>query len=381
MKIPKYVLIAICLGLGSQVVAEASRGRDRAFPPERTWLFVAGLLEWQDAESLDSFPKENRQDAAMVKTFQEAGVPDNHIVYIQDKKATLENLQKELTALLERIPKDGVLIFYYAGHGYEDKANGTNDAFYAPWDASDQVGGWSMRGVVEQIHAKFRGGRALLLADCCHSGAMVETARQLAKLHKDGPAVAAVSSSSAWESSTGDWTFTEAFIDAMQGRPWIDLNGDGNCTLGEFANFAVQEMGSFQSQHASFVVPDTWPETAALAQVKGPRGGRIGERLMARAEGEWWNGRVIGEKDGKFLVRFVGYFEDDDMWLTGEALKPLDKPRRYAAGDLVDVLWENKWWPAKVVEGNGGSYLVHYIDYGSEWDEWATPDRLRPRGK
>lgn len=371
----------LLITLGSQVVARSARGTDCAFPPEHTWLFVAGLLEWQDTESLVSFPKENRQDAAMVEAFRKAGVASNRIVHIQDKTATLENLQKEFAALLRRIPEDGVLLFYYAGHGYDDKANGTHDVFFAPWDASDKVGGWSMRGVVGQIYAEFKGRRALLLADCCHSGAIVETARQLAKSQKDGPAVAAVSSSSARESSTDDWTFTEAFIAALQGRCWVDLDGDGDCTMGEFANFAVEEMGYFQSQHASFVVPDTWPGSASLAKVDGPRGGRIGERIMAQSEGEWWNGRAIDEKGGKFLIRFVGHFKDDDLWLTSDVLKPLGKRRHHVAGDLVDVLRDKKWWPAQVLQERYGSHLVHYIDHGPEWDEWVTPERLRPREK
>ncbi len=176
----------LLIGLGSQVVAKSTGAEDFAFPPKNSWIFVAGLVEWQDVESLDSFPKENRQDDAMVETFRKAGVPTNHIVHIQDKKASLEHLKEALTSLLERIPEDGVLLFYYEGHGYVDKVNGKNDVFFAPWDASEKIGGWSMRGVVEQIYAKFKGRRVLLLADCCNSGAMVEAARQLAKSHPDG---------------------------------------------------------------------------------------------------------------------------------------------------------------------------------------------------
>ena len=230
----------------------AHAGVEAAFPAPKTWVFAAGLLEWKDEETLGSFPKKNRQDALMVDLFRKAGVPDQQILYIQDKDATLTRLQSSLKTFLQSIPRDGVLVFYYCGHGYsEESGDGKSEVVFAPWDASDKVGGWSMGGVATQIYEEFHGRRVLLLADCCHSGEMVKAARQLATTHPDGPLVAAVSSSSARENSTGDWTFTEAFVAALSGRSWTDLDSDGNTTLREFANFASRDMTAFQAQHST----------------------------------------------------------------------------------------------------------------------------------
>ncbi len=183
----------------------------------------------------------------------------------------------------------------------------------------------------------------MLLADCCHSGKMVEAVCLLAKSHPGGPSVAAVSSSSARESSTGDWTFTEAFVVALSGRSWTDLDSDGIGTLRELAGFAARDMAAFQAQHSTCEISDSWPGEAALARVNGPRGGRIGERVKAHADEAWWKGRVIDEEDGKYRIRFIGYFQDDDLWLTAKDLKPLDKRTRYTPGTPVDAKWENKW--------------------------------------
>lgn len=149
-----WLLLFICLTWPGAIVARAAV--EAAFPAQRTWLFVAGLLEWKNERALGSFPKQNRQDARMVNYFRKAGVPDNQILYIQDQDATLKRLQKSLKAFLQQIPDDGVLIFYYCGHGYsEESAEGKSDVVFAPWDASDEIGGWSMKGVAEQIYDGF----------------------------------------------------------------------------------------------------------------------------------------------------------------------------------------------------------------------------------
>jgi hypothetical protein len=58
----------------------------RDWNPARTWVAVVGTLEWQNQDMFDSFPKEKRRDAALVRFFQQAGVPAQ-IVYLCDRQA------------------------------------------------------------------------------------------------------------------------------------------------------------------------------------------------------------------------------------------------------------------------------------------------------
>lgn len=364
-----FVLMAVFAGLVSmQAGAEA-------FPPEKTWVFVAGLLKWEDPENFASFPQENRQDSRLVAFFREKGVPPGQLTYLRDKAATLQRVKANFQKFVEKIPADGVLLFYYCGHGYQDDDAGK--PLFAPWDASEK-GGWPMADVVDVVFDSFKGKRALLLADCCQSGALV---RQVRKRNQEGdaPRVAAVSSSSARETSTGNWTFTESFLDALEGRIWVDRAADGEVTLRDFAAHAVEEMRVFENQRASSEIPGNWPADAILSSVQGARKERVGERVEALAEGKYWPGRIIDGRNGEFLVRYVGYFAEDDHWHPPKELRPMAAGKRIAIGTAAEVKWKGAWYPGKILDDDGGAYLVSYDGYDAKWNEWAAPDRVRTR--
>jgi hypothetical protein len=48
-------------------------------------------------------------------------------------------------------------------------------------------------------------------------------------------------------------------------------------------------------------------------------------------------------------------------------------------GQAVSVEWGNRWWDAQVLEVENGRYYISYDGYGSEWDEWVGPERVRRR--
>ena len=51
-------------------------------------------------------------------------------------------------------------------------------------------------------------------------------------------------------------------------------------------------------------------------------------------------------------------------------------PSQDAAKRLF-VDWKGTWYPAEILSSANGSYFIRYSGYGSEWDEWVTPDRMR----
>ncbi len=148
----------------------AAQARQSVWQPQRTWVFVVGILEWQDKESFESFPKENRRDRELVRFFRDEGGPDAQIIYLQDRAATTRRIQTALRSLLSRTEEGDTLFLYYTGHGYRADSG---RAYFASYDANDEENpGWAVDSIPRTIERYFKGSNAFLTADCCFSGAL-----------------------------------------------------------------------------------------------------------------------------------------------------------------------------------------------------------------
>ncbi len=368
--------LALLLALLLLAPAMPLRAADEepGWEPARTWLFIVGLLEWQDKDMFGSFPKEGRRDDELVEFFEDRGVPESQIVHLQDDGATQKEIDTAFVNMLRKVRPGDLVLVYYAGHGY--LSDDGKDVYLASYDAGiGDVAGWSVKSIPKTIEKNAPGVRVLWLIDCCHSGRAVEVIRT----RTGNVAYACAAASLASQVSTGHWTFTDAVLDALRGKAYVDLNNDGNITLAEFAKHVAADMNAAEEQQSTFGVSGGFdPET--LLSVASPREHpRIGERVRVESDGDWYASRIVEEKDGEFRVHFIGYDPDEDMWVAPTDMKPLSSAT-YAVGDKVEVLWKKKWYPATVLEVNGGVQLIHYDGFDSDWDEWVSSKRVR-RGK
>ena len=317
-------------------------------------IFVRGHCDWRG-----------------IGFFKESGVPGSQIVYLQDKEATQRRIDTAFTEQLNKLAADDFLIVYYAGHG--TKSDDGSDVYLASYDAGDDgVEGWSVNSIPGKIN-RSKAGHVLWLIDCCYSGqAGLAIARQT-----KGPAYACVTSSAASESSTEHWTFTEALLDALRGLSYVDLNHDGVITLSEFAAHVEADMNAAEEQRSTFAHTRTFDADMILATAKPLPNPLIGERAKARdSNGDWYACRIIEARDEKVKIHFIGYEDDDDIWVAPEDLQPI-KQVRYAAGTKIEVLWKKHWYPATVLQARDGVHLIHYTDYDAKWDEWVPSRRIR----
>jgi hypothetical protein len=336
----------------------AAPAQDLGWQPQKTWVFVVGVLSWKHSEIYGSFPVKNRRDNALVDFFKQSGVPEAQIAYLKDKQATQQRIDSAFTEQLKKLRADDLLIVYYAGHG--SKSDDGNDVYLASYDAGDDdVDGWSVNSIPGKINGS-KCSRVLWLIDCCYSG---QAGLAITKQSK-GPAYAAVTSSAASESSTEHWTFTEALLDALRGVSYVDLNHDGVVTLAEFAAHVEADTKGFDAD-------------MVLAQAKPLANPRIGERAKARdSNGDSYACRIIEARGEKLKIHFIGYEDDEDLWVAPEDLEPIKKVR-YATGTKVEVLWKKHWYPASVLQAKDGVHLIHYTDYDAKWDEWVPSRRIR----
>jgi hypothetical protein len=344
--------------------------------PERTWVFAVGVLEWKDPDVWPGFPnaKPNRRDAELVRYFRTSGVANDRIVYLQDKQATREKIQQELTAQLARTRPDDLLVFYFAGHGFRDHQD--HEVHFANYDAIDGKTAWLVRSIFDTLEARFRGARVVLMADCCYSGGLVDEAR----LRKTHLGYACLCSSYSHNTSTGQWTFTESVLAGLRGHPTVDLNDDGEIELHELGQYTELEMAFIERQKAVYASSHDFPDHWRIAQPLKRRATRQGERVEVEWKGKWYRAQIMESSGDQCKVHYIGFADSWDEWVGPERIRAF-QPKHVEAGTPVEVLWnkDKKWYPAKVVRTWYGLTFIHYDDYSNEWDEWVNVDAMRLR--
>jgi hypothetical protein len=344
----------------------------RAWQPARTWVLAVGTIVWADSESFPSFPQALRRDLALVEFFRASGVPDGQIAYLQDEQATTAGIHHALATHFAGSREGDWLMLYFCGHGGKHD-NGA--AYFASYDTGvNNNRGWLVASIPAALERHFGGTRAVLMADCCYSGSLAESVGR----HDGRLGYACLTSSLASESSTGNWTFTEGLLAGLEGQAFVDADGDHWVTWQELARQIAQNMAFAEEQLSSFAVSGGFDPHAVAAPARPRPDPRVGGRVEVLSEEEWYPAQIQDVQDGELLVHYFGYPVSDDEWVTTEQIRTPVRPT-YAVGTPVEVRWKTKWYPAHIVYMRDGVHQIHYDDFDSEWDEWASLSRIRPR--
>lgn len=365
----KQLVLAACLLLVTPAV-QAAEG----WEPSKTWLFAVGILEWKDGHDwpVMQSAKKNRRDVQLIDHFKSLQVPKEQIVYLQDKQATLKAIRRAFHDLLAKTRNDDLLVFYFTGHGFRDHEK--HQGHFANYDARSGVDAWPVAEVLDTIEKSFRGRQALLMADCCFSGALVEETRR----HDRRVAYGCLCSSFSHNSSTGNWTFTDLLLKGLRGDPAIDDDGDRAIRWDELARASDLEMAFVEEQKSAHAATESFDPRFKLASTSRARAPRVGERLEVKWQGKWYKAQIIDSKGQSYKIHYV---EDDDSWdewVSADRMRPY-RPTAYAAGAKVLVKSEGKWWPATVLRAWYGLHYVHYDDWSAEWDEWVASTAIKKR--
>lgn len=338
--------------------------------PARTWVLAVGVLHWQ-GNSFASFPQEGRRDVELVDCFLAAGVPREQVVFLRDEEATQANIDQSLRSQFANTRQGDLLVVYFAGHGTRT----LDDAgYFANYDATsgNVATMWSVSSLVDNIEANFQGSRALLMADCCHSGGLaVAVDRQDRRVE-----YACLGSASVRSASTGRWTFTECLLAGLRGEGRVDGNRDGSISIQEWGEFCQREMAFTEEQMMSFHTTREFGKDFVLAQDAAPPVEGVGRHVWALWEGQWYKAEVLKKNGDQAFIHYVGFGDSWDEWIGPTRMRAF-APKSIKTGTAVSILWKNRRYPGTILGGWYGLHRVHYDGYGAEWDEWVSPDRLR----
>jgi hypothetical protein len=306
--------------------AAAFAGDEAQLQPRSTLAVIVGVLEWK-GKDLEPFSKENRRDQALHDRLLAMGVPAGQMKLLLDAQATEAAMTEAIERLAKAAPKDSTFIFYYAGHGYP----GSRGICLANYDAGvNGTEGFFVDQLTAPLKRHFRGRRVLLFADCCYSGGLAEAA---AELSRQGIAGACLTAASFAESSTGRWTFTCTLLDALLGRPLLDLDGDGYISLDETAGAARETMAHVERQnaHASLhglngtfrLAP---VDAAAPKPAAPPEPLKLRDFVKVGGPGGKKTARIVDFQDGKVVVEVQRYHDRELRWHPAEDLAPMTRP-------------------------------------------------------
>lgn len=364
------IIFILVLTFSALQFANAQSIAKPAWEPQKTWVFMVGLVEWKDKEEFEPFPQEGRQDTVLLDLLKQRGVPQNQIVYLKDSQATTARIKAEFVKTLAKTRAGDWIFVYFEGHGYKDDDDA--ETFLASYDASDYIDGWPVDSIPETIERNFKGSHAMIALDNCYSGAMDEAV----KARKRRVSYAVMASSLASQTSTGNWTFTEALVSGFRGAPYVDDNGDGKVTFFEMGENAREDMLFGEEQVATISFTGQFDPQTVIADSPFKAPARVGERVEAYSVDDWYKGYIAEARGGKFRIHYFGYDESEDEWVTAKMIRQ-PKVAHYAVGQKVEVEWKNEWYPATIVRVKGGSHYVSYNGYGKEWDEWVSSKRIR----
>ena len=160
-------------GLTAEVVLKVTRIERR----RNVWALVVGINQYQSVRNLKYAV--NDAEAFYSLLVEQNQIPEENVILLTDKQASLKNLRRALgTQLKKRAGKDDMVIIFFAGHGATEKDASSPDGdglekYLLPVDAElDDIytSAIPMREI-SHIFRRIKSERIIFIADSCYSGA------------------------------------------------------------------------------------------------------------------------------------------------------------------------------------------------------------------
>ncbi len=351
-------------------VKSQSAALTHRWDPTKTRVFAVGLAEFKgDPPGEPSFSQYDRTDSAFVDLMRERGVPASKVVFLKDKQATALRVTKAFEDLLDASERDELLIFYFGSHGSYDAEDGT-------FEFSTYESVLPFRWVFDAIESKFRGSQAMLFADTCYSGGLVE----MAKKQSGRVGYGALSSTASHNVAWSEWRFGEALVRGFSGNPTVDVNGSGNIDFDELAGFTARHMAFVAEGKPMVATTKGFDKKLVLSDLRAKKKGpEIGKYYEVEQDGEWYPAEVI-DVDGK--MRKVHYTRVDSLyeeeWVSKDRLRAHARAK-FAIGQEVECkdVDDDKWYSGRVIAKFESMHLCRFDGWSSAYDSWTGPSHIR----
>ncbi|MBD2499275.1 Tudor-knot domain-containing protein [Anabaena azotica] len=99
-------------------------------------------------------------------------------------------------------------------------------------------------------------------------------------------------------------------------------------------------------------------------------------------EEDWYEASIEKVQDDQFFVHYIGYGSSYNEWVGEDDIRTGDyaatDDNGYAVGKKVKCWSEDEetWYTATIEKIQGHQYFIHYVGYESSYDEWVNADDI-----
>lgn len=370
--VTSQLLATVALGIGFAVSGRAQDLSTTAVPrwePAQTRAFIVCLTRFK-SEKVIPFSTEDRLDGRLVEVLQQRGVPRNQIVFLKDDQATTRNIRTRFARLLRQSKPGETLFFYFGSHGGYSPKNGNC------WLFSFE-GSLPFTWIFDAIEGDFKGSRAILAVDSCHSGGIVE----LVARRKTRIAYACLSSTYKHQIAWSGWRFVQCLIRALEGNPVVDRSGAGHIDLRQLAGYTEHYMAFAAEGKPCFTTTSGFDPRLRLAPVRGKKKAPpVGKLVEVWLRQSWVPAEVVDVKGNRFKVHYTADTRGDkDEWVPKRQVRS-PAWERFPVGSRVELQGgsDRKWYPGVVLNTWESLHYCRYEGYAPAYNEWFGPSRIRP---
>jgi hypothetical protein len=337
--------------------------------PANTRAFIVCLTRFQGDKG-PTFTTDDRLDDQLALVLQKRGVPKNQIVLLQDEQATSKKIQEEFVNLLRQSKPGETLFFYFGSSGGYNADRGS--CWFSSFDGSVPY-----EWVFDAIEQHFKGSHAILTADACHSGGIVELARK----RKLSVACACLSSTHMHQKAWSGWRFLQCLIRGLQGSAVVDRADSGHVDWLGLAEYTRHYMALAAEGKPDFTAVNGFDPRIRLARVDvRKQDPRVGELVEVQSRWPWTRAEIVEAKGDRLKVHYTADTRTkQDEWVRADQVRPpVLEPIRI--GTKVELLGASsrKWFPGVVEKSWESLHFCRYQGYGPEHSEWFGPSRIRP---
>jgi hypothetical protein len=119
------------------------------------------------------------------------------------------------------------------------------------------------------------------------------------------------------------------------------------------------------------------PTAVAVARPAPTRPAAQRRALEVVWGGSFWPAETLERRNEMTKIHYSGWGSEWDEWVEPTRIRPPTHSLGSAhAGQRVEIEWHGSFWPGEVIATRSGFFKVHFAGWGAEWDEWVEIARL-----